>query len=190
MFSPRLISAALSLAALSAQAAVTLDLGTLGVQTSVLDFQYVKAQGGASAQGAADTFTFDLSTDGDLILDVYSTKKPAGSFSLFDAQKTLLATANLVNATSLGKVTLNAGSGTAYDHYQFSFLQLDASNDYVLRFTPSGNATVNYKLGFGYNPVVTQGQGGVTPPVPEPEGYALLAAGLAVLGLAQRRRAR
>lgn len=90
------------------------------------------------------------------------------------------SSADAVLSTTFG-ATLSAGPN-AYSNFSFDWASplLDAHSSYVLRFAAVSNAG---QLQVGIDNVSLD----VTP-VPEPEGWALMLAGLALVGAAARRR--
>lgn len=159
----------------SAQAGQTYDLGdtlsTTGVAGPV-SFQYVISQGGSVDAGTYDSVSFDLTDNAIFTLEVDKdgAAKKTGTFSL-RLGSSVLATYNVTDAG--GSFTTNLGAG----------------QDYLLTFAPSSSSrgAINYTLSFSNSLAVANPP---TPAVPEPEGYALALAGLAVVGLTARRRAK
>lgn len=160
----------------SAQAATAYDLSTvLSVNgaSNLIAFQtQVKKDGVIDA----DTISFDLLGDMDVTLDVLKSGAADKTGTFFLSQG---------SSTNFASLVIGAATGT----YSQSWT-LAAGNDYLLTFAPadlSKTAKINYSVSLSALPVAGNPP---TPAVPEPETYALVAAGLAVVGFTARRRAK
>lgn len=139
--------------------ATTYDLGPLGPPASVSK----TTDATTSTASFTDSFTFSIVSNADLagttVLNVYN---PTSANIVF------MGLYNLTTGTSFGAVDTTPSA--------FSFSSLTAGN-YKANFTVSPNL-----VGFQYTVGVT------TTAVPEPEAYAMMLAGLGLVGFAARRK--
>jgi len=161
------LAVAAALAVCGAASANTLDLGTFDENTSPLAFNHKQASVLASDVAFVDYVTFDLT----------STNDAAGSLTFVNNGKFSLSLDSWVlNKVGVGAVAPVAGS--TFDSILYSSL---TAGSYSLEI--HGTLKGGYKgNSYGGN-FVTQ-----LSPVPEPETYALLLAGLGAVGFVARRR--
>lgn len=81
------------------------------------------------------------------------------------------------------------GEGCGYTGWFRANYTIASTGDYLLEFGVTNWNDFAYDSGMAIDGIViSQGNGGVTSPVPEPEAYAMLLAGLSLFGLSARRR--
>lgn len=161
------LTAALALAACGAANAATINLGTFDEDTAPLAFNHKSAVVLVANQSFVDYVNFDLTSANDAI----------GSLTFANNSKFSMSLDSWVlNKVGSGTVAPDAGSTFA----AISYSALSAGS-YSLEI--HGTLNAGYKgNSYGGN-FVTQ-----LSPVPEPETYALLLAGLGAVGFVARRR--
>lgn len=139
-----------------------------------------------------DWFTFDLSlvtgavTGASLKLATYAVMGGASTFSLFDVSTSISnLTADHSNGGATGVAILeDLGSGVFYGSREYS--TFDSGSIQTIALNGNAIAALNGALGnqFAIGGTLSPG----VAPIPEPETYAMMLAGLGLLGLAARRR--
>lgn len=158
--------AALALAASAATPALATDLGVLDDQPDVVTRTFTSP--GISFN---DDYIFDLVLDSDVSGSATNLKLSLNGISFLNIDNFSLSLYDSAN-TFLGSATLMDGS------YQLNDVFLTAGNDYYFRV--SGTVSGWYGGSYSFSAVAQ--------PIPEPETYALMLAGLGALGYMSRRR--
>lgn len=158
--------AALALAAAAATPAMAMDLGVLDDQPDVVTRTFT-----SPGLTFADDYIFDLVLDSDVSGSATNLKLSLNGIQFLDIANFSLSLYDSSN-TFLGAASLVDGS------YQLNDVFLTAGNDYYFRVagTVTGWAGGSYSFS------------AVAQPIPEPETYALMLAGLGALGYMSRRR--
>lgn len=177
------------------------DIGDSAGNNTSLEGPWVTIAG--KGNGANDYFSFDVSTENrDVRLDIDYTMDHPSNPNGFDSQVALWRQVGAGTYSLIGMnddYDVSAGAGGSVHHYD-SFLSVEAPvGHYIAGVTQCCSEALDTGLGSGPWSVIPYGreytlqvQVGevdvVAPPIPEPETYAMLLAGLGLLGFMARRK--